>query len=228
MRARIPSIPATGPTPTAALARRTCPPDPRVPARNAACRRAPGTRRGRPGRGRATKASLPARGSARKTPCPAAVPGRARRAAALGRKARPASARPRRKTLSVQTEDGFRRAAAPRPRAALARADSTAPRQEGRISSARLQDSPLADQVGQAGQAPGTDKARRDGDSPTDPTDRSPVPTGNTTPQGSQALINTGRGSPAQDRRAQGRTDRNNSGRGSAVKVSTGRRPVPT
>jgi hypothetical protein len=224
MRARTPSIPATGPTPTAALARRTCPPGPRVPARNAPRRRAPGTR-GRPGRGRATKASLPARGSVRKTPCPAAAPGSARRAAALGRKARPASARPGGKTLSVQTEDGFRRAAAPRPRVALARAGSTAPRQEGRISSARLQDSPLADQ---AGQAPDTDKARRDGDSPTDPTDRSPVPAGNITPQGSQALINTDRGSPAQDRRARGRTDRNGSGRGSAVKVSTGRRPVPT
>jgi hypothetical protein len=228
MRARTPSIPATGPTPTAALARRTCPPGPRVPARNAPRRRAPDTRRGRPGRGRATKAPLPARGSVRKTPCPAAVPGRARRAAALGRKARPASARPERKTLSVQTEDGFRRAAAPYPRAALARADSTAPRQEGRISSARLQDSPLAGQAGQVGQAPGTDKARRDRDSPTDPTDRNPVPAGNTTSQGSQALTSTDRGSPVQDRRDRGRTDRNDSGRGSAVKASTGRRPIPT
>jgi hypothetical protein len=219
MRARTPSIPATRPTPTAARARRTCPPGPRVPARSAPHRRAPGTRRGRLGRGRATKALLPARGSVRKTPCPAAVPGRARRAPALGRKARPASPRPGRKTFSVQTEGGFPGATVPLPHAALARADSTAPRRKGRISPAKLQDSRLADQAGQ----PGMGKARRGRGSPTDPAECSPVPAGNITPQGSKTLTSTDRG-----RRDRDRSERNDSGRGSAVKVSTGRRPVPT
>jgi hypothetical protein len=231
MRVRTPSIRATAPTPMAALARRTCPPDRRVPARSAPPRRAPGIRRGRRGRGRVTRPPSPAHGCARKTPCPApAAPGSARRAAALDHKAPPASALPERKTVSAGAEDGLPPAAARLPRAARAQAGLTGPGQKGRNPLARRQDSALA---APAGQAPDTGKARRTRDRPTDPADHGPVPAGINMPQGSQARDSKARDSAdldsrARDRRPRGRSGRNDSDRGSAAKVSTGRRRVPT